>query len=267
MEYVTALGEMLKARRAVLRPDEVGLSTSGRRRVAGLRRDEVAALAGVSEPYLKRLELGRADNPSAQVLDALARALRLDSDATAHLHLLATAPAEPDSDEPEVAWPGVSQLLDAWVDTPAYVRGRTFDVLASNALALALTPMYTPRRNLIRSTFLDPDVRVLFPEWPAIADSAVGGLRAAAGTDRGGRIEALVAELADSSEEFRIRWARHDVHPTRDETKVYNHPVLGRLTLRRHVLPVASSGGQTIIAYQAEPGSRELDGLRALARV
>ncbi|MGA5301866.1 helix-turn-helix domain-containing protein [Nucisporomicrobium flavum] len=257
-------GEFLKARRSLVTPEEAGVRTNGRRRVAGLRRAELAALAGVSEPYLVRLEQGRDRNPSPQVLAALGRALRLDEDGVAHLRRLA-AP-EPVPVAPERLADGMQELLDAWSGVPAYVRGRHFDVLASNALAQALVPAHRPGRNLIRDVFLDPDTRDRYADWPAVARSSVAALRAAIGTDSDDPVlPALVEELCAASAAFRDVWARHDVHPTRDETKAFAHPVAGRFALRRHVLHVDGSHGQVVIAYRPEPDSPAAAALARLA--
>ncbi|WP_433721753.1 helix-turn-helix domain-containing protein [Actinoplanes sp. CA-051413] len=254
------LGEFLKARRALLLPQDVGLIPYGRRRVAGLRRDELARLAGVSTHYLMRLEQGRDRHPSPQVLDALARALRLDADTTAHLHALAQPPVRA---ERRPLDPAVQRLLDDWAGTPAYVRGPRLDVLAGNRLAAALSPMYSAGRNLARDMFLEPGVRKLFPEWEVIAAQTVAALRA--GAEPGDpELVALVAEL-DRDADFRRWWARHDVRPARDETKHFHHPVVGPLTLRRQALVVAGAEDQVIIAYQAEPGSLSAAALARLA--
>ncbi|PZG16444.1 helix-turn-helix transcriptional regulator [Nonomuraea aridisoli] len=264
---MNALGSFLQARRARVRPEDVGLPSTGRRRVAGLRRDELATLAGVSLAYLTRLEQGRDRHPSEQVLDALGAALRLDPDLTAHLHALARAtskrPARPPHRSPERAAPGTRHLLDAWTDIPAYLRGRRFDVLAANATAVALAPMYRPGHNLVRDVFLDPGTRDLFPRWEAVAAGSVAALRAVA-TAADPALRDLVEELSSSSEDFRRLWARHDVRPTRDETKEFHHPVAGPLTLHRHTLDVAGTDGQVIIAYHPAPGSPSAAALRRL---
>ena len=169
------LGEFLQARRGRVQPQDVGLRSYGRRRVPGLRRDELAALAGVSQHYLTRLEQGTDRHPSPSVLHALAAALRLDRDETAHLYALAAPPpAGPPAATSDGAGDGVSddvqQLLDSWSHTPAYVRNRRFDVLAANKLAMALSPLYTPGQSLVRGMFQEPTVRALFPDWPQIAE-------------------------------------------------------------------------------------------------
>jgi transcriptional regulator with XRE-family HTH domain len=218
--------------------------------VPGLRRDELAALAGLSVHYLTRLEQGVDRHPSPQVLDALATALRLDADGRAHLHTLA-APRAP---EPAAGSPSDLQpLLDAWGGTPAYVRDRFFDVLAANKAAMLLAPLYRPGRNLVRDMFLEPDARALFPQWPEIAGQTVAAFRATADL-RHPRVLALIDELL-AVDEFAARWHRHDARPTRDEVKLFDHPDLGRLVLRRQSLTVAGPGDRVIIAYQAEPGS------------
>ncbi|MEU6428569.1 helix-turn-helix transcriptional regulator [Microbispora sp. NPDC046973] len=264
------LGSFLKARRALVRPQDAGLPAIGRRRVAGLRRDELAALAGVSLAYLTRLEQGRDRNPSEQVLDALGAALRLDADLTAHLHALARDASRRNGGPPhrpeERPAPGIGRLLDAWVGTPAYLRGRRFDVLAANTTAIALAPMYRPGRNLVRDVFLDPGARALFPQWDAVAADSVAALRAVAGADLGDpALRELVEELSAASEDFRRLWERHDVRPTRDETKEFVHPVVGPLVLRRHSLTVGGTDGQVVIAYQAEPGTPSATALARLA--
>ncbi|MEU6556032.1 helix-turn-helix transcriptional regulator [Streptomyces sp. NPDC046915] len=246
-----ALGEFLKARRGRVPPSHAGLPAHARRRVAGLRRDELAGLAGISEPYLTRLEQGVDRHPSPQVLRALARALELDADASAHLFALAGPdPVRPP--ETEVT-PDVHQLLDTWAGTPAFVRNRRFDVLAANKWARALAPMYEPGHNLARDMFLDPGARRLFPDWPEIAAQTAAALRAEA-DPRDPRTARLVAELK-ADDDFRGLWARHDARPSRDELKRFVHPVVGELALRRQALTVGGAEQQVIIVYQAVPAS------------
>ena len=180
------IGEYLRARRELIQPAEVGLPRlTGRRRVPGLRREEVAMLAGVSADYYVRLEQGRDQHPSAQVLDALARALQLDDDAIAHLHSLA-APAvrrrRRPSPRPERVPAAILQLIASWHETPAYVYGH-MDVLAANPLATALAPYYTPGENLVRATFLDPRLRDRYEDWHRAAATVVAALRALVGPD------------------------------------------------------------------------------------
>ncbi|WP_349666494.1 transcriptional regulator [Actinomadura xylanilytica] len=185
------------------------------------------------------------------MLRALARALVLDAGASAHLSALA-APDPVRPSETEVA-PDVHQLLDAWVDSPAYVRNRRFDVLAANKRARALAPMYEPGHNLALDMFLAPEVRRLLPDWPEIAAQTAAALRAEA-DPRDPRTARLVAEL-EADDGFRALWARHDAQPSRDELKRFAHPVAGELVLRRQALTVGGAEQQVIIVYQAAPGS------------
>lgn len=255
-----ALGEFLKGRRGRVPPSRADLPAPGRRRVPGLRREELARLAGISEPYLTRLEQGVDRHPSPQVLGALARALELDADASAHLFALAAPdPAVPS--RPEVA-ADVLQLLDAWVGTPAYVRNRRFDVLAANERARALAPMYEAGHNLARDMFLAPESRRLFPDWPEIAARTAAALRAEADPYDPATAR-LVAELR-ADDDFRLLWARHEVRPARDELKRFVHPVVGELALRRQALTVGGAEQQVIIVYQAVPGSPSATALARL---
>jgi transcriptional regulator with XRE-family HTH domain len=265
---MTLLGDFLKARRGRVQPSAAGLRGSGRRRVPGLRRDELAGLAGLSEHYLTRLEQGVDRNPSAQVLAALARALRLDPDETAHLFRLADAAPPPPAaafSNPSLraaaptsaaaALPGMvagdlQQLLDSWPASAAYVRNRRFDVLAANKVAMALAPLYVPGHNLVRDMFLDPAARLLFPDWPTVAAQTAAALRAEADL-RDPRVAALIEELT-ANDDFRRLWTRHDVRPTRDEHKEFDHPVIGRLSVRRQSLTAAGAEDQVIIVYQGE---------------
>jgi transcriptional regulator with XRE-family HTH domain len=257
------LGEFLKARRARIAPSGRELAVSGRRRVAGLRRAELARLAGISEPYLTRLEQGVDRHPSPQVLLALARALELDADTTAYFFSLAAPEQESPSDSAgsDVS-ADVERLLDAWKDSPAYVRNRRFDVLAANKPARALAAMYEPGRNLAREVFFSPEARELLADWPQIAEQTVAALRAEADL-RDPKTVQLIAEL-ETNEDFRRLWAQHDARPARDELKRFAHPVVGELSLRRQALTVGGAEQQVIIVYQAAPGSPSADAIARL---
>src|SRR5919198_5291052 len=198
----TPLADFLRARRALLKPADVGLIDGGSRRVAGLRRDELASLAGVSPMYYTRLEQARDRHPSAQVLDALARALRLDEDERIHLHQL----ARPEAPELRLRGPGsvpagIEELVESWGDTPAVLMDHPFRVLASNPLARALAPRFEPGADALREMFVDPSVRELYREgWRDIAANCVAGLRANAGPDVADpETRSFVAELCASS--------------------------------------------------------------------
>jgi len=253
-----ALGEFLRARRQQVGPEELGLPAGGSRRVAGLRREEVALLAGVSTDYYVRLEQGRERNPSAQVVDALARGLALDDDAVAHLHRLARP--EPvrrrRARRREQVSPNLLRLMDGWPDTPALVLGRCLDVLAHNTLGQALFAGHTHSGDLIRLVFLDPDAREFYPEWERVAVNTVGGLRAAAGIDPDDpQLIDTVGELSVKSADFRRLWAHHDIRQKTHETKRFRHRLVGELKLSYEALTVNSAPGQQLIVYQAEPGS------------
>ena len=252
------LGEFLRARRALVTPDDVGLPDLGRRRVAGLRREELALLAGVSVDYYVRLEQGRDTHPSEQVLDALARALCLDDDAVAHLHDLARpAPRRRrPRQRPERVRPGVLRLLESWSAIPAFVLGRRMDVLAFNALAGMLHDGFATERNMVRLVFLDPAARDTFPDFDAVAQETVATLRAAAGADLDDpRLAELVGELSLKSDEFRRLWARHEVREKASGVKRMLHPMVGELVLGYETLRVNDAPEQLVVGYHAEPGS------------
>jgi transcriptional regulator with XRE-family HTH domain len=258
-----ALGEYLRARRELIDPADAGVRVTGVRRTPGLRREEVATLAGISADYYLRLEQGRDRNPSAQVLEALARVLALDGVATQYLLGLSTArPSTPRRPRREVVPVGTRQLLDA-LSLPAFVENRSFDVLAANRLATALSPSIRPGENRLRSIFLDPDEQDLHPDWEQLIAGMVASFRSSIGTDVDDpRIVQLVGELSLASEPFRRLWARHDVRALAGAPVVLRHPHLGTLELRREKLAVGDTDGQLLVIYHPEPGS---DAARSLA--
>lgn len=263
------IGEYLRARRELVRPEEVELPDAGsHRRVPGLRREEVAMLAGVSADYYVRLEQGRDQHPSAQVLDALARALQLDDHATAHLHRLAAPPVRRRrrSPRPEKVPASILRLIASWSHTPAYVYGRYMDVLAANPLATAVAPYHAPGHNLVRAAFLDPRVRDMYGDWNYVTESTVAGLRALVGPDVDDpRLNELVGELSVRSERFRQLWARHDARPKRSGTSLLDHPQVGPLELSYEKLPIPDTNCQTLVIYHAEPGTPTAQALTLLA--
>ena len=183
VDSTNALGEYLRARRQAIPPERAGLPVAGRRRTPGLRREELALLAGISTDYYVRLEQGRERSPSDQVLGALARALSLEPDATAYLHALVHAGARGRPRYTEHASPELQQLLESWPDNPALVLGRFSDVLARNSMAAALHREFTVLDNLVKTVFLDPVAPRFYGEWEQIKWSSAAGLRAAAGPD------------------------------------------------------------------------------------
>jgi transcriptional regulator with XRE-family HTH domain len=262
------VGEYLRARRELLSPEDIGILDPGaRRRVPGLRREEVAMLAGVSSDYYVRLEQGRDRHPSPQVLDALARALQLDDDATAHLHRLATPPPRRrKAPRPEKVPAGILQLVASWSQTPAYVQGRYMDVLAVNPLATALFPYCVKGENLVVAAFLDPRLRDMYGDWERVTETTVAGLRALVGADVDDpRLNELVGELSVRSERFRQLWARHDVRPKRSGTTRVDHPLVGPLELSHEKLPIPDTDHQTLAVYHAPAGSASAQALALLA--
>ncbi len=259
------LGDYLRARRDRVRPEDVGLVAGDRRRVPGLRREELALLAGISTDYYLRLEQGRDQHPSAQVLDALAEALRLDAEATAHLHRLAR-PERRRRPRPRVERvpAGIMQLLGE-LPLPALVTGRYLDVLAANPLAGALSPNFAAGRNVLRQLFLDPGDRELHQDWDRATASVVGGLRARAGADPADpRMVELVGELSLGSDRFRTLWARAEVGHRSDGTSHMRHPQVGELFLRREKLDIAGTDGMQLVIYHAEPGTESARSLALL---
>jgi transcriptional regulator with XRE-family HTH domain len=270
--------DFLVSRRAKITPDQAGLTLYGsNRRVPGLRREEVALLAGVSVDYYARLEKGNLAGASDAVLDAVAGALQLDDVERAHLFDLArtanTGPARAPrrtASRPQVR-PGVQQLLDAMTGVAAFLRTGRLDVLAANELGYALyAPVFTRGGgpvNLARYVFLDPRARDFYADWDGIAAAAVGSLRAEAGRDPyHPALSSLIGDLSLHSEEFRVRWAAHDVTAYRSGSQPFRHPVVGELTLDYDALELPADPGQVIVAYTARPGSPAHDALTLLAR-
>ncbi|NEA98441.1 helix-turn-helix transcriptional regulator [Streptomyces sp. SID13726] len=256
MDSDNRLGLFLRARRALVRPEEAGLPAGSRRRVAGLRREEVAVLAGVSTDYYVRLEQGRERSPSAQVVDALARVLGLEDEATDHLHRLARPGGSGHRARPETVGPALLRMMEDWHRTPAVVLGRCLTVLAHNVLGGALFAGHAHSGDLMRLVFLDPDAREFYPDWESVAVNAVAALRASAGTAHEDPLMiATVGELSLRSEEFRRLWARHDFRRKTHESKRFRHPLVGELTLDYESLTVNSAPDQQLVVYQARPGS------------
>jgi transcriptional regulator with XRE-family HTH domain len=249
------LGGFLRARRAGAHPDPATLVSSGYRRVPGLRREEVAVLAGLSVDYYTRLEQGRERHPSAQVLDALARALELDADARAHLHRLAGRTPPEDRGTGRPIRSELAMLLEAWVATPAFVIDRTMDILAENELARALHSGFAEPDNLARMTFLDPAGRHFYVDWARAAHAATGQLRLAAGHDpRDSRLVAILDELTERSVAFRELWSRHTVRGKTRGSKQFRHPDVGLLTLDYETFEVRGGPGLQLVVYHAPPG-------------
>jgi transcriptional regulator with XRE-family HTH domain len=269
--------DFLTTRRAKVRPDQVELPTGGTRRVPGLRRAEVAMLAGVSVEYYTRLERGTLAGVSEAVLDAIARALRLDDAERDHLFALAraasTSPARRQrrSTRSTTVRPGLQYTLDAITGGPALVRNGRLDIIAANALgrALHVAAYAHPRRpvNLARHCFLDRDsAERFYPDWDNAADTIVAVLRAEAGRDPYDKdLQDLIGELSTLSEDFRAKWGTHDVRRHATGEKHFNHPVVGQLDLLFESADLAADPGWKLLIYTAEPNSPAADALALLA--
>jgi transcriptional regulator with XRE-family HTH domain len=259
------LGEYLRARRARVTPAEVGLVPGPRRRLAGLRRDELAMLAGISSEYLQRLEQGRDRHPSTEVLDAIARALRMDAEATAHLHQLARSASRPKRAAQEHVSAAVAELIDEF-RVPAVVVNRYRDVLAANPIARALSPGYEVGQNIPRWLFVDPTSKQLFPDWDDAAAVTVRLLREGSADDPGDpRLCALISELSSASERFKQLWEQADVGSPK-AIGHFRHPEVGDLYLTHTQLHLVQAPGQDIVTWHAPANSASahaLDQLRA----
>ncbi|HET6291972.1 MAG TPA: helix-turn-helix transcriptional regulator [Kribbella sp.] len=271
-----AVRDFLSTRRDRVSPADVGLPTTGtRRRVKGLRREEVALLAGVSPEYYIRLERGQATGPSAGIVESIATVLRLDDDERAHLDRLLAA-LTPEARKrrkaavKETVSPGIRVLLDSMEHLPAVVFNGRLDILAVNDLGRALyAPMFAFESavNSPRFLFLEEHAaRQLFPEWEHIADDAVSILRSEAGRRPDDPVlVALIGQLSTRSQEFRTRWAAHNVRAHRSGSKVFRHPLIGEVSLPFENLTVDAAEDQVLTVYTPQPGSPEHDAIRLLA--
>ncbi|MGW4978903.1 MmyB family transcriptional regulator [Streptomyces mirabilis] len=271
--YARELGDFLRARRARLRPQDVGLEPGGRRKVIGLRREEIALLAGLSTDYYQRMEQGRDVRPSDEALDALAAALCLDGDERRHLFDLARSARRPVHTRPRRAAervPESTRRLLHVMGTPGLVLGRHLDVLAWNPLAEALlgdpADRPLPERNMVAVLFRDPEARMLCQGWESMARQYVAMLRAAVADDPDHpRARALVGELSIHSADFRRLWARHDVRENVHGTTLFQHPEVGGITLDWDTYPLPGNPGPVLLVFTAEPGTADAERLQLLA--
>ncbi len=275
MDNRNEIRDFLVSRRGRITPEQAGLAAYDRnRRVPGLRREEAALLTGISIEYYTRLERGNASGVSEDVLEAIVRALRLDEAERAHLFDLVRAAnttraprRRPPQDRVR---PMVQRILDAMSDVPAYVRNGRLDILSANRLSTALYSevFADPVRpaNMARFIFLNPRAGDFFADWQGIANDAVAILRAEAGRDPyDRRLSDLVGELSTRSEDFRVRWATHNVKLGCTYVKTLHHPLVGDLTLTYESLHLPNDPGQRILVYTAEPGSKSQEALNLLA--
>jgi transcriptional regulator with XRE-family HTH domain len=267
------IAEFLTTRRAKITPEQAGLPSYGKRRVAGLRREEVASLAGMSVEYYKRLERGNISGASELVLEGLARALQLDDAERTHLFDLARAasPVASKRSRPvkQKIRPVVQRILDQ-ISAPATVRNARLDYLGANALGRALyAPVFDSREqppNSARFTFLDPAAAEFYPEWDRVATELVAHLRSEAGRNPYDRqLSDLIGELSTRSDEFRVRWAAHNVRFHRTGTKQIHHPVVGELNLSYESMELSADDGMSVAIFTAEPQSESQQALDLLA--
>ncbi len=273
MDHRAETRTFLTSRRARITPEQAGLTAGGERRVTGLRRGEVATLAGISVEYYTRMERGHLGGVSESVLNAVARALQLDETERAHLFDLARAantttarrrkPVQP------AVRPSVQRLIDALTGVPAFVRNNRFDIVAANPLGRALfSEMFAGAvgtANSMRFAFLDPRATLFYVDWERVARHSVGALRVEAARNLHDReLSNLVGELATRSDAFRALWADHDVHVYQGGMKRIRHPDVGELELAHEVMALPGNDGLTVCTYSADPGSVSADGLKLL---
>ncbi|MFE9561708.1 helix-turn-helix transcriptional regulator [Streptomyces sp. NPDC006487] len=260
------LAGFLRTRRARVDPAAVGIPTDSRRRVEGLRREEVAHLSGVSVDYYVRLEQGRATQPSEQVLDALARVLRLDETEREHLYRLARQRHRRTKAPGGRIRPEVLRVLDLVTGAPAMIMNHRLDVLAGNRLAGLLFGRPMPGLNIARHLFLEEAERGLYADWEHCTLDVVGHLRLATGQyPEDPRLASLIGELAMGSERFRRLWARADVRARTHGRKAYRHPLIGLLELHQENFALPGESGMELLILSAAPGSPAEDGLRLLS--
>ncbi|MFJ9033781.1 helix-turn-helix domain-containing protein [Streptomyces sp. NPDC102274] len=276
MDNREAVSAFLRSRRDKITPERAGLPAYGQRRVPGLRRGEVATLAGVSVEYYTRLERGNLRGVSDSVLGALAQALRLDDTERMYLYDLARA-AGPAPEArarqrkvlPKVR-PSVARIIEGMPELPAYVMNNRLDTLAANPLGRALySDMYTDPTcggNVARFAFFNPAARRFYADWERMARFAVGALRIEAGKNPYDReLTNLIGELSTRSDAFRVLWGSHDVHVFRESTKRLNHPLVGDLELDQETMSLPDESGLSLVVYSARPGTAAEDGLKLLA--
>ncbi len=248
-------------------PAQAGIPDVGGRRVPGLRREEVAMLAGISADYYLRLERGRDRNPSVQVLESIARVLQLDDDHVAHMLTLVADVPRQHRRRPRVEAPpaGPLKLLRSLVQ-PAFIENRYFDIVASNDLARALSPALVPGGNQLRDLFLEPAEQALLPDWENVTECFVANLRQTIGSDvDDARFIDLTEELSLASSRFRQLWDRHDVRGQRSAPIRLDHPQVGEMTLNRERMGIAGTQSLMLVVYHPDAGSSDADRLALLA--
>jgi transcriptional regulator with XRE-family HTH domain len=267
MAETSALATFLRTRRDLLKPADVGLLDGDRRRVAGLRREEVAMLAGISTDYYLRLEQGRERGPSDQVLVGLAHALQLDDDAVEYMRNLSRPAPQRRRTGAEPVDPGLVTLIDDWHLTPAYVQGWPLTVRAANPLARALNPHWIPGTNQLRTFFLQPEAPQLIRNWDSVGAVLVSWARFLVARDSADpELLSLVGELSSASPRFRMLWARHTAKQKTTGPCSFEHPEVGPLDLSYRVFSLPEAR-QSLVVYYAQPGSPSEERLRLLSRL
>jgi transcriptional regulator with XRE-family HTH domain len=270
METGNPIGDFLRAKRELLRPEDAGLPSAGQRRAQGLRREEVASLAGLSPEEYRRLEHGDDRSPSDTVLDDLTKALQLDEESSDELRTLArsTAVRRREQGSPEQVSPRLAALISSWPNQAVFIQGRLFDVLAANPLAAALSPMLQVGANVLRAAFLDLTVRELYQDWEGLLARTVGGLRALIGPNVDDpQLAQLVGELSVRSAEFRRLWAEPEAAIDDNGSLQLRHPQVGELELHGERLSIDGADGQVLVILHAEPGTPSESAFRRLAAI
>jgi transcriptional regulator with XRE-family HTH domain len=259
----SALAQFLRSRRAQVQPADVGLPSGGRRRVTGLRREEVAALAGVSADYYLRIEQGRETGPSDQVLDGIARALQLDNDAATYLRDLVRRPRPTSRSQTTELNPAIPSLINSWPLTPIHIHDCSMTVVDANPIALELFPHITPGENTLLSLFLAPESRTFYRNWDSLTTWAVCWARAHAVHYPDTGLTAVIENLLQQSKRFRTLWSRQDVtHDSSGKMKLM-HPEVGPLSLHFQHMTLERSG-HVFVAFWPELGSSSERALRQL---
>lgn len=257
------IGEYLRSLRARLVPEALGLPGTGQRRVTGLRREEVAVLAGISVDYYRRIEQGRERNPSAQIIESLARGLNLSVDERQHLFRLAgySPPVQASTD---TVRPELARLLSRWHDQAAFVLTGSLDVLVPNILAQALFSPLPYANNLARAVFLDPAARTFYRDWDHVTQDTVAVLRHNSTLVPAATLDPFVEGLKRNSEHFRTLWSRQHVRGKTHAAKRMRHPEVGDLTLEFQAFDVPGAPGHQVIVYDAEPGTASAEAFSLL---
>ncbi len=266
-ESTNALGAFLRARRELVTPEQAGIQGVGVRRVPGLRREEVAMLAGISADYYLRLERGRDRHPSVQVLESIARVLQLDDEHVSHLlSLVAELPRRRKRRPRKQAPPSGALKLMHSMPYPAFIEDRYFDILAANPMATALSPTLNVGGNQMRELFLDPAEQALHPEWENVTECFVANLRQAVGTDLDDpRFIELTGELALASPRFRQLWARYEVRGQSGTPLLINHPQVGEMILNRERLAISGAQDLNLVVFHPDAGTSHAEKLGLLA--